>query len=181
MGKKQSVTAIELILGSLVTLKWVRMPDSNVVNVSDLMLKEVLRLYTESFSKVARTSEKKFMVYYRFFKNTTYAYTSSNEVKGYCMYCIVLSISSTGLKRTAILDTLTVDSKYRGQGIGTSLLQKSILEMQLNSIDNVLLYVATDNDAAINLYKKAGFVITGITTGMCDLGKECYKMEIFLN
>jgi ribosomal-protein-alanine N-acetyltransferase len=108
-------------------------------------------------------------------------YTENNEVKGYCLYYIIPSLSSAGLKKTATMYSFTVDGRCRGQGIGFRLLQKSLLEMQLNSIDRIILYVAADNQPAINLYEKVGFKIAEEVMDVCGPGKECYRMEIRLD
>jgi ribosomal-protein-alanine N-acetyltransferase len=178
VGKRQSVTASKLVLGSLVTQHWVRISDKYVTNVSNEMLNNVLRLYNENFTEI---NEKRFTKYARFFKRTTYVYTDKNEVKGYCLYYIIPSFSSSGLKKTATMYSFTVDTKCRGQGIGFRLLQKSLLEMQLNSIHRVILYVAADNEPAIGLYEKVGFKVTEEVMDVCGPGKECYKMEITLD
>lgn len=175
VGTRQSITASKLLLGSLVTRKWVRISDRNVTNVNGEMLESMLRLYNENFTEI---NEKRFTKYIWFFKKTTYVYTDNNEVKGYCLYYIKPSLSSTGLKKTATLYSFTVDNRCRRQGIGVKLLQKSILEMKLNSIDTITLYVATDNIAAISLYEKVGFEIKGELLDICGPGKKCYKMEI---
>jgi ribosomal protein S18 acetylase RimI-like enzyme len=120
-------------------------------------------------------------MYARSFKKTTYVYTDNNEVKGYCLYYITSPLSSLGLKKTATLYSFTVDNRCQRQGIGTNLLQKSILEMRLNSIDRIKLYVDSDNTAAINLYRKYGFEITEEVMDICGPGKKCYKMEIRLD
>jgi ribosomal-protein-alanine N-acetyltransferase len=96
------------------------------------------------------------------------------------LYYIRPSLSSTGFKKTATLYSFAVDSRCRGRGIGLKLLQKSILEMRMNSINNVMLYVATDNEPALNLYKKVGFQITEELMHVCGPGKKCYKMVIRL-
>ncbi|WP_292462489.1 N-acetyltransferase [Methanolobus sp.] len=178
VGKRQSVTATKLVLGSLATQHWLRISDKYVTNVSDEMLKNVLRLYNENFTEI---NEKRFTKYARFFKRTTYVYTEKNEVKGYCLYYIVPSLSFARLRKTATLYSFTVDDRCRRQGIGVKLLQKSILEMRLNSIDRIVLYVAADNQPAISLYEKVGFKITGKVMDVCGPGKECYRMEIKLD
>ncbi len=178
VGKRQSVIASKLILGSLVTKRWVRISDKNVINVSDEMLNDVLKLYNENFTEI---NEKRFTKYVRFFKRTTYVYTEKSEVKGYCLYYIIPSFSFAGVKKTATLYSFTVDNRCRRQGIGVKLLQKSILEMRMNSIDRVILYVAADNEAAINLYQRVGFEIKEGLMDICGPGKRCYKMEIKLD
>ncbi|WP_256622752.1 GNAT family N-acetyltransferase [Methanolobus chelungpuianus] len=178
MYMRQSLTASKLMVGSLITRHWVRITDKNVTNVSGEMLNEVLRLYNENFTEI---NEKRFTKYTRFFKKTTYVYTENNEVKGYCLYYIKPSLSIEGFQKTATLYSFTVDSRCRGQGIGAKLLQKSLLEMRLNSITSARLYVATDNTAAINLYRKVGFAVRREVMDICGPGKECYEMEIILD
>lgn len=178
VGKRQSVTASKLVLGSLVTQRWVRVSDKHVTKVSDEMLNDVLKLYNENFTEI---NEKRFTKYVRFFKRTTYVYTEKSEVKGYCLYYIMPSFSFAGMKKTATLYSFTVDNRCRRQGIGVKLLQKSILEMRLNSIDSAILYVAADNEAAINLYQRVGFEIKEELMNICGPGKRCYKMEIKLD
>ncbi len=175
VGKRQLITAFKLIIGSLITRKWVKISDMHVDNISGEMLSKVIKLYNDNFIEI---NEKRFSRYIHLFNKTTYVYTDHNEVKGYCLYFIIPSISSSRLKKTATLYSFTVDARCRGQGIGVRLLQKSILEMKLNSIDSVILYVAKDNEPAINLYQKVGFEITEEIRDICGLGKECYKMEI---
>lgn len=175
VGTRQSVSASKLLLGSLVTHNWAMISDQNVTNVSGEMLKDMLKLYNQNFTEV---NEERFTKYARFFKKTTYVYIDNNEVKGYCLYYIKPSLSFPRLKKTATLYSFTVDDRCRRQGIGVKLLQKSILEMRLNSIDHINLYVATDNEPAINLYRKVGFEITEEVMNICGSGKKCYKMEI---
>lgn len=170
--------ASKLMVGSIITQHWVRITDKNVTNVSGEMLNEVLRLYNENFTEI---NEKRFTRYARFFKKTTYIYIDSDKVKGYCLYYIKPSLSPEGIKKTATLYSFTVDSRCRGQGIGVKLLQKSLLEMRLNSITSAKLYVATDNTAAINLYRKVGFEVKRKLMDICGPGKECYEMEILLD
>ncbi|TGC09440.1 GNAT family N-acetyltransferase [Methanolobus halotolerans] len=173
--KRQSMTAFKLILGSLAIHRWVRVADNHITHMSDEALKDVLRLYNENFPEI---NEKRFTMYARSFKKTTYVYKDNDEVKGYCLYYVTSPLSSLGLKKTATLYSFTVDSRCRGQGIGTNLLQNSIHEMRLNRIDRIKLYVDSDNIAAINLYQKVGFEVKEEVMDICGLGKKCYEMEI---
>jgi ribosomal-protein-alanine N-acetyltransferase len=178
VAKRQSLAASKLMLGSLAIQRWVRVSDNHVTHVSDEMLNDVLKLYNDNFTEI---NEKRFTKYVRFFKKTTYVYTDKNGVKGYCLYYIMPSLSSFGLKKTATIYSFTVDDRCQRQGIGTSLLQKSILEMRLNSIDRIKLYVDSDNENAISLYRKVGFDITEEVMNICGPGKKCYKMKMKLD
>jgi ribosomal-protein-alanine N-acetyltransferase len=172
---RQSITAFELIMGSLITKKWTHATDKNVTTISRELLSEVIRLYNDNFMG---RREKLFTVYTRFFKRTTYVYADEEGVKGYCLYLIKPSLSIKGLKKTAILYSFAVDNSSRGQGIGTRLLQKSLSEMRSNSVDMIILHVATDNRDAISLYEKVGFKITDELMDICSSGKACYQMEL---
>jgi ribosomal-protein-alanine N-acetyltransferase len=172
---RHSITAFGLMLGSLITKKWMKETDKNITTINRELLSEVLRLYNESFTE---RSEKLFTLYTRLFKRTTYVYVDEKGVKGYCLYLIKPSLSIRGLKKTAILDSFAVDDSSRGQGIGTRLLQKSLSEMRSNSVEKIILHVAKDNMDAISLYEKTGFEITDELMDICGTGKECYQMEL---
>lgn len=53
-----------------------------------------------------------------------------------------------------------VEEKYRRQGIGDALMRDFIEFCGKNGFISLKLEVKTDNDSAINFYKKYGFVIT---------------------
>jgi ribosomal-protein-alanine N-acetyltransferase len=177
-AERQSMTACKLMLGDLAIYHWVSVSDKHVTNVSNGILKDVLRLYKENFPEM---NDKRFKMYARYFKKTTYVYMDNNEVKGYCFYYITSPLLSLRLKKRATLYSFVVDSRYRGQGIGTNLLQKSILEMRLNSIDRIKLYVDSDSIEAISFYRKMGFEMKEEVMDICGLGKKCYKMEIMFD
>jgi len=84
---------------------------------------------------------------------------------GYKMYVIYLNglvsgfsiFHETDLKKT--IDLVIVDIKYRGHGLGTTLLRKCIKE-SVAQCQKVLLEVHADNTGAIRLYRKLGFKFT---------------------
>ncbi|HEX3022141.1 MAG TPA: GNAT family N-acetyltransferase [Lachnospiraceae bacterium] len=51
--------------------------------------------------------------------------------------------------------------KYRGQGLGMKLFEEALKWCKDNDIHRIELYVRSDNDNAISLYKKMGFAIEG--------------------
>lgn len=65
------------------------------------------------------------------------------------------------------IDYITVDEKYRKQGIGSKLLEYLI---ENNDVKNITLEVNENNIAAINLYSKYGFEVVAIR-------KNYYKSE----
>lgn len=56
---------------------------------------------------------------------------------------------------------ITVHDSYQNMGIGTALLNHLLKIARGKRLKKVYLHVATKNDKAIRLYKKAGFVIEG--------------------
>lgn len=73
--------------------------------------------------------------------------------------------------------------QFRGQGIGTQLLQKALSHAKKIGIEKVELTVYTTNEAAIALYKKLGFTDIGIIKNYRKLNGEyfdCLEMEKFL-
>jgi len=99
---------------------------------------------------------------------------------GYCVYYIKPSLSHRGIKKTAVIYSIGVENKYRGQGIGKQLLRISIQEMESNGIDEILLYVNKKNYPAISLYTKFGFDVIDELPDICGEGEKCYKMKLTL-
>lgn len=60
------------------------------------------------------------------------------------------------------LPDIVVAEEFRGQGIGRSLLENSIKELQAKDIDTIFLEVRSSNDSAKLLYDKLGFEQIGI-------------------
>ncbi len=75
--------------------------------------------------------------------------------------------SQEALKHKAEIG-ITVHDNYQNMGIGTALLNHLINIARMKKLSKVWLQVSTDNDRAINVYKKAGFEIEG------KLCKESY-------
>lgn len=70
------------------------------------------------------------------------------------------------------IDKVLVDSHYRGQGIGKTLLRELLLQGQQQDIRDFTLEVRVSNLPAIELYRQAGFVSEGIRPGFYDKPKE---------
>lgn len=71
------------------------------------------------------------------------------------------TIYHNGKARVMIVDVVDVEEARRRQGVGTALVEKAIEVARANDVDSVELLVNPDNDAAKDLYRKAGFVRTG--------------------
>ena len=54
---------------------------------------------------------------------------------------------------------VAVDPKYRGQGLGKSMVVSGLINMSDRGITTAMLYVDTNNEAAMSLYGDLGFRI----------------------
>jgi len=65
-----------------------------------------------------------------------------------------------------------VDELYRNRGIASSLLR----DLEKNNVDSILLEVSVENNAALNLYKKFGYIIVGTRKKYYN-GVDAYVMK----
>ena len=78
---------------------------------------------------------------------------------------------------------ITVHDDYQSMGIGTALLQHILDIARMKKLSKVWLQVSTDNDRAINMYKKAGFEIEGKLCKESYINgkhRNEYRMALFL-
>ena len=61
----------------------------------------------------------------------------------------------------AYIEELTVDTEFRGKGIGQSLMNRSIEWAREKNYPGVMLETQTNNVPACKLYEKCGFVLSG--------------------
>ncbi|TGC09226.1 GNAT family N-acetyltransferase [Methanolobus halotolerans] len=175
---KKPIKAFELLIGILFIRNWVRIEDDSIINFNDTVADAVLNIYKDNFTV---TYEDRFLKYAQYFNNITYVYSDEEAVKGYCFFFSKPLFSASRMKKMCTVYSLVVDKKYRRQGIGKSLLQKGIREMELNDIDTVTLYVEVSNESAIRLYRKIGFEIIGEVRDICSPGDRCYEMALDLS
>ena len=74
----------------------------------------------------------------------------------------LLSLGESDLNLTAddlLIETLAVDARFRGMGIGTRLLQAAEARARAQSKRSLVLEVISENDGAIRLYERFGFRI----------------------
>lgn len=164
-------------LGSLVVRNWDKIPGGYVTTIDPAALSEVLRIYHD-FCDVA--SDGSFDRYSRIFRQVFYVAKFNAEVVGYSVYYIKPSITLDGLRKYAVLYSMAVDAKHRRQGIGKQLLTTSIREMQINGINEIVLYVSKKNIPALSLYAKFGFAVIGELPDICEEGESCYEMRVGL-
>lgn len=86
-----------------------------------------------------------------------------------------LVVGGCGVLMTAGEGNITnvvVDKKYRGQGIGTKMLQYLIEEGERNGLSAFTLEVRVSNVQAIHVYEKLGFFSEGIRPDFYEKPKE---------
>jgi ribosomal-protein-alanine N-acetyltransferase len=72
---------------------------------------------------------------------------------------------------------LSVSKQHRKQGIGSELLIRFLKEISKKKVKIVELEVRTDNEKAINFYRKHGFIIKAKIKGFYQNGKTAYTMS----
>lgn len=75
----------------------------------------------------------------------------------------------------AYLDSLSVDPKARGTGVG-----RVLLEDALSRHERIMLYVADDNEVAIGLYEHEGFRKYGLVFGVSEDGGGIDQMMLIM-
>lgn len=70
------------------------------------------------------------------------------------------------------ITNIAVHPDYRGQGIGEALVKSLIALAKEHNVTRITLEVRPTNTAALNLYKKFGFIIQGIRKGYYEDTKE---------
>ena len=89
---------------------------------------------------------------------TMYVAEEDNKVKGFIMYTEKEYNIDNQVKRiTYAIDAIAVDKQYRGQGIGTKLIDKIKEIAKDNNVDAIELQVNAKNIAAKAMYEKYGF------------------------
>lgn len=174
--KLQRRTASDF-LGSMMVRNWDKVPGGYATTIDPVALPEVLRIYHD-FCDVA--SDGFFDRYSRIFRQVFYVAKFNAEIVGYSTYYVKPSLTLCGLRKRAVLYSMAVDAEHRRQGIGKHLLTVSILEMQINGIDEIVLYVSKKNIPALSLYTKLGFVAIGELPDICKEGESCYEMRLGL-
>ena len=76
----------------------------------------------------------------------------------------------------AHLYSLTVDPDYRGRGIGRLLLARAEEIAAARGLGSMQLEVRSDNDAAIRLYRGAGYQPSGVKAGYYSDGCDAISM-----
>lgn len=102
-------------------------------------------------------------------KKSIYVAKIDKEIVGYIIIDIMEKDNSfIRYRKLLVVDTLCVDEKYRGKGIGTKLLEYAKNLGKENNCTDMYLTVNPKNENAIKVYEKFGMKLKDIT----------YMMEI---
>jgi len=75
---------------------------------------------------------------------------------------VVVTKGTYRVKHIALIEKLAVNQTLGRKGLGTIFFSKIIDSLSLDGISKIELSVETDNERAINFYKKFGFEIEGL-------------------
>jgi ribosomal protein S18 acetylase RimI-like enzyme len=95
-------------------------------------------------------------------------------------WCDVLLKPWPALRHSGVLG-VGVLSSYRGQGIGRALLETTLNAAKGRGLTRIELLVRTDNEPAIKLYEKFGFVVEGVLHKHMLIGgvyRDSYLMAV---
>ena len=163
--------------GIFLLKRWGKIEKENIGTVDDTMIPEILRIQAEGFE---HEKQGELIKYSKKFRDIFYVITSQDKVIGYCTYRLKPAFSSRGFEKKSVIYSIAIDSKFRNKGFGRKLLEESIMEMKLNRVSSVLLFVNVKNAPALKLYQKTGFSIVDKVDNICGQNERCYKMEMKL-
>jgi ribosomal-protein-alanine N-acetyltransferase len=105
--------------------------------------------------------------------NHYFAVRDGDELIGYAG----ISVLGPAGDRECEIHTIAVDPAHQGHGHGRELLA-ALLEIAESHQAPVFLEVRTDNDTAINLYRRNGFEVVGMRKGYYQpSGADAYTMR----
>lgn len=128
-----------------------------IEEVTDKQLSYILNILKEEFhiSYTQDTFSKEFV------------YTVENEIVGLIIYSVIYDRIE--------LNYIYVDKSKRNMGIASKLMLHMIDDGEKNNIKNITLEVNINNESAIALYKKHGFIIAALRKGYYH-GQDGYLM-----
>ncbi len=126
--------------------------------------------YGSSFEEEDKLAEKEWR---RRIKSTLFALSDDRPVG------MIVYVFDQGLKSRHIAEIygFYVSAGHRGEGVGTRLLERALSLIRKNKrIIKVSLGVNPEQRAAVKLYKRAGFVVSGSTEKELKVGRRFYGM-----
>ena len=99
---------------------------------------------------------------------------NNNNIAGYISFII------SRRHNTGRIYSIAVAHIHRGHGVAEALIDSAIVFANKKSLRAIFLEVRTNNTAAINLYKKKGFIIRSIKKNYYHDGAAAYKMSLVI-
>jgi ribosomal-protein-alanine N-acetyltransferase len=134
-------------------------------------LRSILRIERESFDRDA-WSQDVFLVYAGAASDLFLVARVAGRIAGYSIACLA--------RHGAEIASLAVRAQYRQEGAATVLLETTIRRVRRSGAQAVWLMVRRENDVAIRLYRKLGFVHTGTVPNYYDDDSSGWRMGIGL-
>ncbi len=120
-----------------------------------------------------------FMNLYERYPATFLVAEQENNVVGYVMCRIETGLTSFGLfgiTKKGHVVSIAVLPQYRGEGVGTALIEEALKNMRFYKAKECYLEVRTSNIAAVNMYKKLGFQAVRTTQEYYADSEDAYVM-----
>ncbi len=119
---------------------------------------------------------------YRYFVNNWPSLTllALTEEGKNCVGCIIckLAVDRHGLNR-GYIGMLAVDSQWRCHGLGSSLVERAIAELQRQGADLCVLETEVTNEGAIRLYERLNFVRDTRLQKYYLNGNDAFRLKLF--
>jgi ribosomal-protein-alanine N-acetyltransferase len=134
-------------------------------------LPSILRIERESFDRDAWSREV-FLEYACTASDLFLVARVAGRIAGYSIACLA--------GHGAEIASLVVRPRYRQEGVATVLLETTIRRVRRSGAQAVWLMVRRENDVAIRLYRKLGFVHTGTVPNYYNDDSSGWRMGIGL-
>jgi len=131
----------------------------------------ILRIERESFNQDAWPREL-FVEYARAAPMVFLIATVSGSIAGYSLACFT--------RHGAEIVSVGVRPKFRQQGVATALLKKTLRKVRNSGAQAVWLMVRRENEGAIRLYRRLGFVRTATVRNYYEDRATGWRMRVIL-
>lgn len=126
----------------------------------------ILELERESFREEDQLDRESLEEFHREYSEGICKIISGETLSGYFLIFID--------KGEGYIESIAIGKNFRNRGYGLFALRFIIDKFRSMGIKKISLHVRTDNSAAIGLYMKEGFKMTGTAEGFYPDGKTAY-------
>jgi len=104
--------------------------------------------------------------------------TVDSEIIGYSMCRLEFGVSNLkrAFARKGHVISIAVMQAHRGKKIGLALMEASLQRVKTEGASEIYLEVRVSNNAAVELYKKLGMVVSQVSEGYYRDGESAYIM-----